>query len=165
MIDQLDCAVEEAYVRAGLDYRPRYTPMVRDLLDFGPSSIRGIAQRVGITHSAVSQTVSEMAKRGLVSLQPGHDARERIVGLTPKAVAMVPILNRSWKATNAAVKALEEELSSSLQGVVREAIAALLRCPFGERIRMARRPHSRLQQNDRAPAKNVLCGLRQSRPG
>jgi len=134
LIEHLDGEVEAAYVRAGLAYKPRYTPVVRALIALGPASIRTISQRAGMTHSAVSQTVSQMAARGLVVLAPGGDARERIVALTPAAEAMVPALERHWAATNAAARALDGELRAPLSDVLREAIAALERRPFGERI-------------------------------
>ena len=137
LVDTLDGAVEQAYTRSGLDYRPRFTPVVRALLDEGPASIRAISLRAGITHSAVSQTVSQMEKQGLVAFRPGDDARERIVSLTPAAEAMLPALERQWAATNAAARGLEEELSASLSTVLREALAALERRPFAERIEEA----------------------------
>ncbi|WP_371871428.1 hypothetical protein [Phytohabitans rumicis] len=46
-------------------------------------SIRALAGAVGVTHSAASQTVAQMAKAGYVTLEPGTDARQRIVHLTP----------------------------------------------------------------------------------
>lgn len=133
----LDGAVEQAYARAGLAYRPRYTPVMRALLALDSASIKVIAQRSGITHSAVSQTVSQMAKEGLVALRPGSDARERIVALTPAARSMIPALERHWAATEAATRTLEAELPMPLTALVRDAIAALEREPFPERIERA----------------------------
>ena len=40
LLDLLDGDVQRAYDELGLDYRPRYTPVVVALLDLGPSSIR-----------------------------------------------------------------------------------------------------------------------------
>lgn len=137
LLEMLDGAVEQAYQRAGLDYRPRYTPVMRVLIDVGAASIRTISQRAGITHSAVSQTVSQMAGRGLVTLTAGADARERIVALTPTAQAIVPALVRQWTATNAAAQALDDELSAPLSALLREAIAALNRQSFIDRIAAA----------------------------
>lgn len=137
LIELLDGAVEQTYARAGLDYRPRYTPVMRALIDLASPSIRAISQRAGITHSAVSQTVSQMAKRGLVTLEPGSDARERLVALTPAARAMIPVLERHWAATEAAAQSLDDELSAPLSTVLREAIAALERRSFADRIAQA----------------------------
>lgn len=133
LTETLDGAVEQAYKSLSLDYRPRYTPIMRTLLELGPASIRTISLRAGITHSAVSQTVSQMAKHGLVTLRPGGDARERIVTLTAAAKAMVPALKRQWAATSAAARTLDEELSMPLSQLLREAIEALEERPFSER--------------------------------
>ncbi|CAN5296417.1 helix-turn-helix domain-containing protein [soil metagenome] len=135
LIELLDSEVQVAYEAAGLAWRPRYTPVLRGLMSLGPASIKALALRIGISHSAVSQTVAQMTKDALVELKPGADARERIVALTPKAEAMVPALQRQWAAVNAAADRLDAELSAPLSGVIREAIAALGERPFGERIR------------------------------
>lgn len=137
LIEKLDGAVEQSYAQSGLDYRPRYTPVVRALMESGPASIRSISRSAGITHSAVSQTVAQMMERGLVRFEPGSDARERIVALTLAAQSMIPKLQQHWYATNAAAQMLDSELSMPLSDLLREAIDALDRAPFGQRIAAA----------------------------
>jgi DNA-binding MarR family transcriptional regulator len=137
LIEVLDGAVEESYKQSGLDYRPRYTPVVRALIKLGPTSIRAISVSAGITHSAVSQTVSQMLKKGLVSLKPGADMRERIVTLTPLAAAIIPALKRHWAATEMAAQILEKELSMPLSTILRETLAALDQLSFPERIKQS----------------------------
>lgn len=134
LIELLDGAVEQAYRGAGLDYRPRYTPVVKALVALGPVSIRVISRQAGISHSAASQTVSQMARTGLVTLSPGQDGRERIVALTPRAQAILPDVTRHWRAVNAAAADLDAELSAPLSDLLVEAIAALERLSFGDRI-------------------------------
>jgi len=134
LIELLDGDVEAAYVAAGLDWRPRYTPVGRTLANHGPASIRLLSHKIGVSHSAVSQTVAQMVKGGLIELRPGVDARERIAALTPKAEAMMPALRTQWAATNAASAQLDVELSAPLSGVVSEAIAALTHKPLRTRI-------------------------------
>lgn len=137
LIELLDGEVEAAYAASGLAWRPRYTPVLRALMSLGPASIKALALKIGISHSAVSQTVSQMAKDGLVTLKPGADARERIVVLTSKTETLIPALQRQWAATNAAADQLDAELSAPLSEVLKEAIAALNQRPFGERIAAA----------------------------
>lgn len=139
LIEMLDGAVEEAYREAGLDYRARYTPIVRALQALGPASIRAISEQAGVTHSAVSQTVAQMALRGLVEARPVEDGRERIVGLTPAAEAMIPELERHWAVVEAAARSLDADIGASLPDTLRRAIAALAQRPFGRRIAQARR--------------------------
>ncbi|HEX6832691.1 MAG TPA: helix-turn-helix domain-containing protein [Rudaea sp.] len=138
LTETLDGAVEQVYEHLPLDYRPRYTPVVRALIESGPASIRTISLQAGITHSAVSQTVSQMAKHGLVTLRAGGDARERIVRLTPDAKAMIPALKKQWAATSAAAQALDEELSMPLTQLLREAIDALEKRSFADRLAAAK---------------------------
>ena len=137
LLELLDREVEAAYAASGLAWRPRYTPILRALLSLGPTSIKALALETGVSHSAVSQTVSQMSKDELVTLTPGSDARERIVVLTAKPETLVPALQRQWAATNTAAGQLDLELSAPLTGVLREAIAALEERPFGERIAAA----------------------------
>ena len=133
----LDGAVEDAYGRSGLAYRPRYTPVMRALIEQGPASIRALSRYAGITHSAVSQTVAQMTRQGLVEPLPGKDGRERIVTLTAKGEAMVPHLQRQWEATAAAARTLDEDLPMPLVELLLQAIAALERRSFGERLNNA----------------------------
>ena len=134
LVEHLEGAVGDAYSRSGLAYRPRYTPVVRALVASGPASIKAIAARAGVTHSAVSQTVLQMQHEGLVELRTGADARERIVALTPRARRMLPALERQWAATNLAARSLEAELSAPLSEVLRETLDALARRSFADRI-------------------------------
>jgi DNA-binding transcriptional ArsR family regulator len=144
LVELLDDAVEARYVAAGLDYRPRYTPVVRALLELRSASIRAIARHAGLTHSAASQTVALMMKAGLVRAHVGEDGRERVVSLSPRALRMVPGLKRLWATTNAAARELDGELAMPLSSLVQDAIRALEKRPFVERI-------ERLSQNQKKP--------------
>jgi DNA-binding MarR family transcriptional regulator len=137
LIEQLDGAVEQAYIEAGLDYRPRYTPIVRALIAEGPATIRALSKRTGVTHSATGQTVNQMVRRGLVTLKAGEDARERIVALTPYAESIVPQLKQLWATTEAAARTLDAELGLSLPDVVVRALVLLEQTSFAERLKAA----------------------------
>jgi len=137
LIEHLDGAVEQLYVDAGLDYRPRYTPIVRALLNEGPATIRALSTRTGVTHSAVSQTVAQMAAKGWVALEPGSDARERIVDLTSFAHERLPLLERCWAATDVASESLDQDIGQPLAAVLVRALDALERRPLSDRLAKA----------------------------
>lgn len=131
----MDAAIAEIYAERGMpDYRPRFSPVVRALVSGGPMAIRDIAEAIGVTHSAASQTVTQMRRCELVTLQPGTDARQRIVHLTPKARAALPLIEAEWRATQRAVVALDTELPMPLEDVLRTVAEALHRRPFRQRI-------------------------------
>jgi DNA-binding MarR family transcriptional regulator len=134
LLELLDGDVERRYASLGLDYRPRFTPIVRSIEILGPASIKSIAQHSGLSHSAVSQTVAQMMKFGLLILIPGLDGRERIAEATETLKQMLPLLHIQWVATNRAAAKLETELPASLLKTVGEAIAALQRRSFADRI-------------------------------
>lgn len=135
VLEQLDGDVAAIGRDLGLtDYRPRYSPVVRALVAGGPLPIRAIAEAVGVTHSAASQTVAQMARAGLVTLEAGKDARQRIVRLTPKAHALLPTIETEWAATVAALRGLDAELPMPLEDLLSEVAAALDRRPFRDRV-------------------------------
>ena len=139
LIELLDGAVSAAYDDAGLDWRPRYTPVVRALMQREPLTIGQIADIAGLTQPATTQTIALMAKEGLVSTTTGpKDARQRLIHLTELGRGMLPELTRCWQATAAAAASLEAELPASLNQTLASAIAALEARPYGQRIRDAR---------------------------
>ncbi|MEQ0561581.1 MarR family transcriptional regulator [Amycolatopsis sp. NEAU-NG30] len=135
VLEILDGDVARFLADLGLgDYRPRYSPVVRALLQHGPLSIRDLAEAMRVTHSAASQTVAQMNRAGLVSLEPGADARQRIVSLTRKTRELLPLIEAEWTATTEAMAALEAELPYSLRTLLDAVAEALERKPFRERI-------------------------------
>lgn len=135
LLDAMDSDVALALADLGVrDYRTRYSAVVRHIDEHGPSTIRRLADRLHVTHSAASQTVAEMERRGWVELRAGDDARQRLVRLTPKARRLLPAINAEWDATEAAAAALDAELPYSLSALIDELAAALERRGFRDRI-------------------------------
>jgi DNA-binding MarR family transcriptional regulator len=135
VLELLDGAVADVYRDLGMPgFRPRYTPILRVLAADGPQSIRDLAKATSVTHSAASQTVAQLAREGLVELEPGRDARRRIVHLTPAARSLLPRLEAEWVATTAAASELEAELPFPLSALLAATTAALAKRPFRERI-------------------------------
>ncbi|MEG8276454.1 MarR family winged helix-turn-helix transcriptional regulator [Streptomyces sp. AHA2] len=139
VLELLDGDVARVYEEQGVpEYRPRFSPAVRALLAEGPLPVRDLAQAMGVTHSAASQTAAQMARAGLVTHTPDpSDARRRLVGLTAKARALLPRIEAEWEATRAAMAELDAELSVPLAQVLTEAVEAVARRPFRERIASA----------------------------
>ncbi|MFD2765178.1 MarR family winged helix-turn-helix transcriptional regulator [Micromonospora eburnea] len=135
VLDLLDGDVAAVYTDLDLaDYRPRYSPLVRVLVADGPLPIRDLATRIGVTHSAASQTVAQMSRAGLVTLTPGTDGRQRIVTLTDRARALLPVVEAEWAATATAMRRLDAELPVPLADELRAVLAALRRRPLRDRI-------------------------------
>ena len=150
LIELLDGAVAAAYEEEGIDYRPRYTPVMRALAAGTPCSVGQIAHAAGITQPAATQTVALMIKHGLVTATASPlDARQKLVVLSHQGQALLPRLQRCWSATSAAAASLDADLAHPLSGTLAQAIAALEQRPFGERIRAAR---AKINLDDKEPS-------------
>lgn len=143
LLDRMDADIGDTLADLGLqDYRGRFSPVIRALVDSGPASVREIAKSVGVTHSAASQTVAAMVKNGWAVQRTGTDARERIVELTERAQDALPAIRAEWEATASAQIVLDAELPCPLERFVTDLRAALDRTPFRERIAAAAREHT-----------------------
>ncbi|GAA4904672.1 DNA-binding MarR family transcriptional regulator [Stackebrandtia albiflava] len=146
LLDAMEADIAARYAAQGVpDYRPRYSPVMRLLAESDGLPIRRIAAGVGVTHSAASQTVAQMAQSGLVESVPGaHDARQRIVRLAERGRRLLPVVEEEWTATTTAMTELDAELSTPLHRVLTELDAALARRPLRDRIRPPASPLTRL---------------------
>lgn len=139
LIELLDGAVAASYEEAGIDYRPRYTPVMRALAEGTPRSVGQIAEAAGITQPAATQTVALMQKEDLVTTMPSPaDARQKLVRLSARGQALLPRLQQCWAATSAAAASLDADLPYPLSTTLAQAIEALRQQSFGARIRAAR---------------------------
>jgi DNA-binding MarR family transcriptional regulator len=135
LLDAMDSDVALALADLGIrDYRTRYSAVVRHINEHGPATIGELADRLRVTHSAASQTVADMERRGWVELRAGADARQRVVRLSAKARRMLPAIDAEWDATELAAEALDAELPYSLSALIDELAAALERRRFRDRI-------------------------------
>lgn len=139
LIELLDGAVGAAYDDLGLDYRPRYTPVMRALLDQESCTISQIAERAGITQPAATQTIALMLKAGLITAETGtEDGRQKLIRLSAQGRQLVPQLRLCWQATQAAAASLEADMPAPLSATLAAALAALDKKSYGMRIAEAR---------------------------
>lgn len=135
LLAHVESEIEQVYADhriAGV--RPRFAyPMIR-LAHTGPLTIKELAASLERTHSAMSQTVAAMRRQGLVDTEPGDDARTRTVVLTAHGRALVPFLEAEWRATEAAIAELDDQLPHALSVAVAELEEALAARPMRDRI-------------------------------
>ena len=135
VLGELDRGIAEAYETLGVQgVRPRFSMALMFLDTAGPMTIKRLADEVGVSHSAMSQSVTQMRGAGLVRSEPGADARSRLVHLTPAGRDVVPALRAEWDATEAALAELEEELPYPPSRVAQDLREAMDRRPFAERV-------------------------------
>jgi DNA-binding MarR family transcriptional regulator len=131
----MDDEIARLYIESHHDeVKPSYVMELLRLNARGPMTITELAESVQRTHSATSQKVAAMRAAGLVRTVPGADARTRKVTLTAKARRMAGKLAAEWRATEAALAEIEQEIPYPLSQVVTDMAAALARKSFHDRI-------------------------------
>lgn len=131
----LDRDVQALYREAGVEFEPRWFPVVTVLAARGPATVGELAEALGVSHAAVSQVRAQLAERGLLctALDP-RDHRRQILGLTDAGFAAIAPLRPLWAAITAATAELTAEVPALLPAL--EALeAALARKGMGARVR------------------------------
>ena len=80
MKELVDGEADAFYAADGIDYRPRYTPIMRALAAES-HAVGELSLITGLSQGAVSQTIKLMERDGLISLAAGGDARRTVVSL------------------------------------------------------------------------------------
>ena len=133
----VEIGAEDQYRAMGLDYRARYTPVLR-ALNSGANTVTAITQRTVLTQGAISQTVALLVKDGLVSRQGLEDARSSAILFTSAGRKLVARLQPLWSATFSAIETLEREIDFPLRRVLEAACEALERDGFSTRVAAAK---------------------------
>lgn len=103
--DRIMASGQEIYRSAAIDFEPRWFPVFRLLADHGPMTVGVCARRLGLTHAAVSQTASAMAKRGIItSRKDADDERRRLLELTDKGRDLLPFLRDIWEDIESGIR-------------------------------------------------------------
>ena len=127
---------EERYRALGLDYRARYTPVIR-ALSAGPETVTEIVACSHLTQGAISQSVALMSKDGLIEHHSLGDGRKNGIHLTPKGRSLLARLEPHWDVIFRAIEILEGETGFPLRRGLEQTARALERKGFAERLREA----------------------------
>lgn len=133
LTDVLDQGSEDAYLAMGIDYRARYTPIMR-AFSGEPISVSEIQERARFTQGAISQTIKLMEADDLVDRVITEDGRSRTVQLTEKGMALHTSLLELWQHRLDAIADLEAEIGYPLRSILASAINALEQDGLAERL-------------------------------
>lgn len=133
----VELGAEEHYREMHLNYRPRYTPVLR-ALNAGAETVTDITTSCHLTQGAISQTVGLMEADGLISRAALDDGRKTRLQLTPLGRKLVKKLEQHWIATFAAIDALEDEIGHPLRKMLTDTANALEHQGFSARLSKAK---------------------------
>ena len=136
---------EERYQAMNLNYRARYTPVLR-ALQAGAKTVTDITARTRLTQGAISQTVALLEGEGLIARHTVTDGRKTGIQLTALGHELVGKLGQHWAVTFSAIEQLEQEIGHPLRAVLEATAYALEKQPFSDRLALASQPNEHIQK-------------------
>ena len=86
------------YHKLNIDFEARWFAIFYSLKRESPLTVTGLAESLGVSHTAVRQLLNEMAKKDLVTWSKGKaDKRSQLVHLTKKGNGIYQKLSPVWK--------------------------------------------------------------------
>src|SRR5262245_35499547 len=133
--ERLDRDVRALYRAHSIDFEPSWFPVFVALSEAGPMSVGELAERMGITHAAVSQIRGKLIKAGLVRVRADvSDARRQMLQLTERGQALVKRLKPLWAGVAQATDALCKQYAPQLLQQMSALEAALDERSLFERV-------------------------------
>jgi DNA-binding MarR family transcriptional regulator len=71
----------------------------------GPGALSHLAARLLLDRSTLARELAPLERRGLVSIEPGRDRRQRIAALTKTGAALVEAARPAWRDAQRDVRA------------------------------------------------------------
>lgn len=105
--ERLSKDVSMLYKKLDIDFESRWFIILYSLLRHSPMTVTGLADSIGISHTAVRQLLDEMYEKKLVTWSKGKkDKRQQLVSLTEKSKVITRKLNPVWVEIKKATKEL-----------------------------------------------------------
>jgi len=132
--------VNKVYEQGGIAFDASWFPVFYVLSKEQPIPMTDIATQLEVSHSAVSQLITNLKKKGLVKTAPcKEDGRRQLVAFTKKGEELLHQIQPVWEAITTAMTQLITENKQSQQ--ILEAIAqvekAVQETPLSARITAA----------------------------
>ena len=130
--------VNKVYEQAGIPFDASWFPVFYLLSEQQPVPMTDIAGQLEISHSAVSQMVTSLKKKGLLKTAPcKDDGRRQLVEFSKKGEELLQQIRPVWEAITAAMNALamENKQSQQLLAAIAQIEQSVQQKPLSERIR------------------------------
>jgi len=128
------------YRSYGIDFEPKWFPVIYTLHHKPLCSVVEIATEIGYTHPSTISLLKELEKEKLIrSKKDKADERKRLLQLTEKGMALVEKMKPVWKIMTTAIAEITDTRNNLMKAIV-EVEAQLERQSFLQRARAAARP-------------------------
>jgi DNA-binding MarR family transcriptional regulator len=137
MSDRFLTDVSNIYKKLEIPFEVSWFPLFYLLHNKEPLSVTEIAKELQITHSAVSQLVTNLQKKDLVKFtNDKNDKRKRIIGFTESGLKMMNEIKPVWKSMKESMRSLlnKKENSACLLNALDEIEDSLEKESFCEKV-------------------------------
>lgn len=144
--EQLYDNVDRFYQSQGYDFPSRAFPLFMFLADDGALSVSELGQRMGVTHSAVSQMTRKLKASGwIIDQADSKDRRRRLLALSEQGQELVAQLQPLWRDITGGVADILKNTQQNLLHAISDFEQELSQRPLEARIQEQRRQRLRSQ--------------------
>lgn len=130
---------QQIYKAHGIDFEPKWFPVVYSLQANEVLSVVEIANEIGYTHPSTISLLKELEARKLVrSRKDKTDTRKRLISLTEKGQQLVTEMKPVWELITAALTDLTDS-TNNIMNAINEVEARFREKSFFERAEEIRR--------------------------
>jgi|SRR5690554_789699 len=119
--DYMLSEINKVYQEADLEFEARWFPLFYVLDQEKEISIRDLSTRIQLSHSAVSQLVSHLKKRGLMSSHTdAADGRKQLITLTRDGERLLVKIKPIWSSMIQAIEEItyeDRDMATLLKGL------------------------------------------------
>ncbi|CAA9195557.1 hypothetical protein FLA105534_00722 [Flavobacterium bizetiae] len=106
------------YKSYGIDFEPKWFPVVYTLYHKEVLSVVEIANEIGYTHPSTISLLKELEKQKLIrSKKDKVDERKRLILLTPKGQKLIEKMKPVWEVMSSVLKEIADNQNNLLQAI------------------------------------------------
>lgn len=133
--DILMTEVEKIYAAYGLDLKPACFPLLWTLKEHGSLPVTALAEQLGVSHPAVSQSARLLLKDGWITEQKDSaDERRRLLTLSDKSSRLLAFLEPLWGDIRSDINERLAALNGDLLGLLADLENNLTEKPLAQQV-------------------------------
>ena len=106
------------YKSYGIDFEPKWFPVIYTLYHKEVLSVVEIANEIGYTHPSTISLLKELEKQKLIrSKKDKVDERKRLILLTPKGQELIEKMKPVWEVMSSVLKEIADNENNLLQAI------------------------------------------------